>query len=124
MQAPAGVPDSCPFETEWVPAIFVVQVGQNMDEMAIKQKLLASQACKCMHMVLESSNAEAHPDLPELKASIQQARSEQAPGTNLPPDILRQLCELRWNTDKENGWQQEWGRRQEASRAAATALEV
>lgn len=124
MQAPEDVPEACPFEIEWNPALFVVQMGQGLDEMSIKKRLLAAQSCKCMHMMLETNNAEASPEPTELKASIQKARSELAPGAVLPPDILLQLCELRWSTDRETGWQKEWVRRQEACQGAVSAFEV
>jgi hypothetical protein len=77
-----------------------------------------------MHMLLEANNAEAVPEATELKASIQKARSELTAGAQLPPDVLLQLCELRWGTDRETGWQREWASRQEACRAAATTCEV
>lgn len=102
----------------------MVQMGQGLDEMAIKQRLLAARSCKCMNMLLETNTAEGNHEPTELKASIQQARSELAPGALLPPHILLQLCELRWSTDQVIGWQQEWARRQEACQAAASALEV
>jgi hypothetical protein len=124
LQAPAGVPDTCPFEIEWSPAVIVVQMGQGLDEMSIKKKLLDARACKCMHLLLEANNAETNLEGPELKARIQQARIELPAGAQLPPDVLLQLCELRWGTDRVTGWQLEWANRQEACRAAATACEV
>jgi hypothetical protein len=124
LQAPAGVPDTCPFEIEWSPAVIVVQMGQGLDEMSIKKKLLDARACKCMHLLLEANNAEASPEGTELKARIQQARLELPAGAQLPPDVLLQLCELRWGTDRVTGWQLEWANRQEACRAAATSCEV
>ena len=124
LQAPANVPETCPFETEWTPAVVVVQMGEGLDELAIKKKLLASQSCKCVNIQLEANNAEGSSEPTELKTSIQQARSELAPGAPLPPDINIQLLQLRWNKDREIGWQQEWARRQEARQDAATGFAV
>lgn len=124
MQVPDDMPSECPFEVDWTPGIVLVQVEKPLDEMAIKKGLLENQACKCMHILLEIAKADSNSSASDLSSRIQQVRAEVGLDGQLPAELLQQLCQSRWTSDRETDWQREWIRRQQAVATSTEAVTV
>lgn len=116
LQLPDGVPETCPFEVDWHAACFTVSLGEGLDEMPLKEALIAAKACKAVHVGVEAASVEAQPGDSDLKKAVvaDKPAPANADGYLPAPALAAQLLQARFDKDREYAWKVEWGRRRDA----------
>ena len=125
MQAPAGLPEECPFSCAIKAAYVLVHLEPGLDEMAIKKQLVQEHEFKCVHLELEASKVEASHEASALKDELVEARAAAgAAGYCVPAALAQQLLQQRAESDRSQAWKEEWARRNRAASNAAGAEQV
>ena len=126
MQAPPGLPESCPFEVHLRPACAVVQVHPGIDEMGVKRQLVQHHEFKCLHFDYEAQAVEAAADNSSLKDELIKARAAAADADSytVPSVLAKQLLDRRCAADDKTAWKVEWARRNEVLTKRKTDHEV